>query len=359
MALRCKAFPLFVCLYETREGNNWVKPKCFSFHFSGDLNHGIGRTPLMLDLLTQWLPKLVSPSLFEPAAPSGEHESSPPPWRVWFSPSSPPCHLLEICMFWEVMAAEETLPSCIFYSFHYKNNRHVLAFQIYKRVLHNWMCFFTLCCTFHADRSPFVQSILLFQKAHRPSEWRSCVKAPEGAVCHRPRWLSHGHLMGSFFSPVGVFISVGISFRAVSGLTDSSSPISAFYRTGCSERLSSFSNITALRLHCRSWAMTQVAESPAPFFFLLYCSVLESFPSSLKCIPSPLKIPTNTAKQINANLACGKLYKNISYYSVYINIKLPLLCSNSKAEKIVAVNPYFCQVLKNRTKEKYIIPNFW
>lgn len=97
-----------------------------------------------MDLLTQWLPKLVSPSPFEPVAPSGEHESFPPPWRVWFSPSSPPCHLLEICVFWEVMAAEKMLPSCIFYSFHYKNYRHVLAFQIYKRVLHNWMCFFTL-----------------------------------------------------------------------------------------------------------------------------------------------------------------------------------------------------------------------
>ena len=174
-----------------------------------------------------------------------------------------------------------------------------------------------------------------------------------------PRWLSHGHLMGSFFSPVGVFISARISFRAVSGLTDSSSPIPAFYRTGCSESLSSFSNITPLCLHCRSWAMTQVAEFPAPFFFLLYCSVLQSFPSSLKFIPSPLKIPTNTTKQINVNVACGELYWNISYSSVYINIKLPLLCSNSKAEKIVAVNPYFCQVLKNRTKEKYIIPNFW
>lgn len=185
------------------------------------------------------------------------------------------------------------------------------------------------------------------------------MKTPEGTVCHHPRWLSLGHLMGSFFSPVGVVISVGISFRAVSGLTDSSSPIPAFYRNGCSESLSSFSNITSLCLHGRSWAMTQVAESPAHFFSLLYCSLLAYFPYPLKFIPSPLKIPTDTTKQRNANVACGELYQNISYSSVYINIQLPLLYSNSKAEKIVAVNPYFCQVLKNHTKEKYIIPNFW
>lgn len=178
------------------------------------------------------------------------------------------------------------------------------------------------------------------------------MKTPEGTVCHHPRWLSLGHLMGSFFSPVGVFISVGISFRAVSGLTDSSSPIPAFDRNGCSESLSSFSNVTSLCLHGRSCAMTQVAESPAHFFFLLYCSLLAYF-------PSPLKIPTDTTKQRNANEACGELDQNISYSSAYINIKLPLLYSNSKAEKIVAVNPYFCQVLKNHTKEKYIIPNFW
>lgn len=180
----------------------------------------------MLDLLTQWLPKLVSLSLFESAAPSSEHESFPPPWRVWFSPSSPPCHLLEICMFWEVMAAEKMLPSYIFYSFHYGNNRHVLAFQIYKCVLHSCMCLFTLPCTFHADTSPFVQSILLFQKAI--DRLKVVVKTPEGTVCHHPRWLSHDHLMHSFFSPVGVFVSVGISFRAVTGLTGSSSPIPDF-----------------------------------------------------------------------------------------------------------------------------------
>lgn len=81
--------------------------------------------------------------------------------------------------------------------------------------------------------------------------------------------------------------------------------------------------------------MTQVAESPAHFFFLLYCSLLAYFPSPLKFIPSPLKISTDTTKQRNANVACGELDQNISYSSVYINIKLPLLYSNSKAEKIV------------------------
>ena len=139
------------------------------------------------------------------------------------------------------------------------------------------------------------------------------VKTPEGPVCHHPWWLSHGHFMGSFFSPVGVFISVGISFRAVTGLTDSSSPIPAFYKNGCSESLSSFSNITPLCLHCRSWAMTQVAESPAHFFFLLYYLLLESF----LVYPIPFK-DTNQYYKVN-KCQCG-MWRTLPKYFIFFCI---------------------------------------
>lgn len=147
-AVSCREFSLFVCLYKPgREIVEW-NPTEFLLFFSGDLSHGIGRPCSVFDLVKWWLSKLMSVRPFEPGVPFNEHKSFPLPWRVWFSPSSPPCNILEIQLLCEVMAAEKILPSFTLFSFCYKNNRHFLAFQIYKHVLYNWVCLFTLHYTF-------------------------------------------------------------------------------------------------------------------------------------------------------------------------------------------------------------------
>lgn len=111
------------------------------------------------------------------------------------------------------MASEKMLSSFSFYSVCCTNNRHLLAFEIYKRDYIIGCAFSLYIAPSHANVSLLVQNVQQFQRARR---------SPEAHV-----WALKGlflptlhDFVDSFSILLDVFNTVRINFRVVTGLSD-------------------------------------------------------------------------------------------------------------------------------------------
>lgn len=235
------------------------------------------------------------------------------------------------------------LSSFSFYSFCCTNNRHLLAFQIYKR---DYMigCAFSLYITpFHADVSLLVQNIQQFQRAHRSPEAH--------AWALKGLFLPTLHdLIGSFSILLDVFNTVRINFRVVTGLSDHLVILCILWKWIPKEfkQLSqSYTTVFApqtLSKNSGHWI-------PCSIFFPLDFQLLH-LPYF---IPSLLKIATNATKQTNASVA--KSAKLLC--SIYILISSCLYIIASPKLRKYLFNWYEPTILPstvNDTEEKILSP---